>query len=183
MCQHVLERLSGVVLSTAIVIGVGAASVFLWPDLQHSSVTATYAILYALVVAQVLALPTLRCFSLHSTAAGCASATHTQALFAVAGAWWLRYTYECEPGSEWPSQEHLLRYQWVRRTAHFSTIVAALSMAACAARWVGVALSDRRVLRRRRQAAMGARRLQRVSDTEEIDDTMAEDDASERTIA
>ena len=151
-----------------LICGAGATA-FLWPDTDHDSVIGSYVLAYVLLIAQALALPSLACFDTNSTLAGFVGASHQLVLAALAGAWWLRYHYECELLGELPDQEHLLRRQWVHRTAYFATVVASASVLVCAARWTAVVMSDRHAQRHRRQGALGARRRRQTpSDDEEL---------------
>jgi hypothetical protein len=84
----------------------------------------------------------------------------------------------CEPLGDLPDKEHLLRRQWVHRTAYFSTIVAGISVLVCASRWATVVTGDRYSQRQRRQAALGARRRRQTpsSDDDEVEDEEATED-------
>jgi hypothetical protein len=178
MCQHACERVGGLGLSLVVILGAVVTTILLWPATDHDPVIGSYALAYVMLALQAFALPTLVCFDTHSTVAGFVAAIHQMTLIALAGAWWLRYHYECEPLGDLPDKEHLLRRQWVHRTAYFSTIVAGISVLVCASRWATVVTGDRYSQRQRRQAALGARRRRQTpsSDDDEVEDEEATED-------
>ena len=176
MCQHTCERVGGLGLSATVLIGSAATTVAFWPDSDHDAIIGSYALAYLLVVAQAIVLPTLVCFDTRSTLVGFMAGLHQFTLTTLAGAWWLRYHYECEPSQLIPDKKHLLYRQWVHRTAYFATVMASMSVLVCVIRWTTVIMGDRHLRRDRRQAALGARRRRRQTPQSDDEDEEEEGD-------